>query len=122
VLDKTSGRESVFFKVLPLQRISRDVLLTDIFSYTRGLTKSTTRLETLLKVIVTPVVSPPFLSLYPNIELFPFDQDPPESFILNYVILIGDSSFSNFQKVSVPTAKVEPIGRTNYTTDVRSST
>ncbi|KAG6919330.1 hypothetical protein DXG01_006876 [Tephrocybe rancida] len=49
-------------------------------SYTRGLTKSTTRLEALLKVIVTPV-------------------DPPEGFILNYTLLIGDASFSNFQKI-----------------------
>lgn len=31
--------------------------LTGCVSYTRGLTKSTTRLEALLKVIVTPVVS-----------------------------------------------------------------
>jgi len=49
-------------------------------TYTRGLTKSTTRLETLLKVIVTPV-------------------DPPEGFILNYTLLIKDASFSNFQKI-----------------------
>jgi len=49
-------------------------------SYTRSLTKTTTRLEALLKVIVTPV-------------------DPPEGFILNYTLLIGDASFSNFQKV-----------------------
>ncbi|KDQ55816.1 hypothetical protein JAAARDRAFT_208588 [Jaapia argillacea MUCL 33604] len=49
-------------------------------SYARSVTKSTTRLETLLKVIVTPV-------------------DPPEGFILNYTLLIGDASFSNFQKV-----------------------
>lgn len=26
-------------------------------------------------------------------------QDPPEGFILNYTLLIGDDSFSNFQKV-----------------------
>ncbi|KAL4078288.1 Vps53-like protein [Scleroderma yunnanense] len=48
--------------------------------YVRSLTKIATRLETLLKVIVTPV-------------------DPPEGFILNYTLLIGDASFSNFQKV-----------------------
>jgi len=28
-------------------------------------------------------------------------QDPPEGFILNYTLLIGDASFSNFQKVRV---------------------
>ncbi|KAF8187487.1 Vps53-like protein [Pholiota molesta] len=49
-------------------------------SYTRSLTKTTTRLEALLKVIVTP-------------------EDPPEGFILNYTLLIGDASFSNFQKI-----------------------
>ncbi|KAF8625638.1 hypothetical protein AX15_005277 [Amanita polypyramis BW_CC] len=49
-------------------------------TYTRGLTKSTGRLEALLKVIVTPV-------------------DPPEGFILNYTLLIGDASFTNFQKI-----------------------
>ncbi|KIJ18544.1 hypothetical protein PAXINDRAFT_71265 [Paxillus involutus ATCC 200175] len=48
--------------------------------YTRSLTKITTRLEALLKVIVTPV-------------------DPSEGFILNYTLLIGDASFSNFQKI-----------------------
>ncbi|KAF8800212.1 hypothetical protein BYT27DRAFT_7200395 [Phlegmacium glaucopus] len=49
-------------------------------TYSRSLTKTTTRLEALLKVIVTPV-------------------DPPEGFILNYTLLIGDASFSNFQKI-----------------------
>lgn len=48
--------------------------------YTRSVTKSSQRLEALLKVIVTP-------------------QDPAEGFILNYTLLIGDASFSNFQKV-----------------------
>ncbi|KAF5383425.1 hypothetical protein D9757_006101 [Collybiopsis confluens] len=48
--------------------------------YNRSLSKSTGRLESLLKVIVTPV-------------------DPPEGFILNYTLLIGDASFSNFQKI-----------------------
>jgi hypothetical protein len=50
-------------------------------SYTRSLNKTTARLEALLKVIVTPV-------------------DPPEGFILNYTLLIGDESVNNFQKVS----------------------
>jgi len=61
-----------------LQKMPGESLLTA--SYTRGLTKSTTRLEALLKVIVTPV-------------------DPAEGFILNYTLLIGDASFSNFQKI-----------------------
>ncbi|KAF9050241.1 Vps53-like protein [Panaeolus papilionaceus] len=49
-------------------------------SYSRSLSKTTMRLEALLKVIVTPV-------------------DPPEGFILNYTLLIGDASFTNFQKI-----------------------
>jgi len=49
-------------------------------TYSRSLNKTATRLEALLKVIVTPV-------------------DPPEGFILNYTLLIGDASFSNFQKI-----------------------
>ncbi|KAI9456566.1 Vps53-like protein [Lactarius psammicola] len=48
--------------------------------YTRSVAKSTQRLEALLKVVVTP-------------------QDPAEGFILNYTLLIGDASFSNFQKI-----------------------
>ncbi|KAF9022041.1 hypothetical protein BDZ89DRAFT_1070968 [Hymenopellis radicata] len=61
-----------------LIKLPGEALLTT--SYTRGLSKSTARLESLLKVIVTPV-------------------DPPEGFILNYTLLIGDASFSNFQKI-----------------------
>ncbi len=30
-------------------------------------------------------------------------QDPAEGFILNYTLLIGDASFTNFQKVCVET-------------------
>src|SRR6267154_165873 len=30
-----------------------------------------------------------------------YTQDPAEGFILNYTLLIGDASFSNFQKVCV---------------------
>ncbi|KAJ7747224.1 Vps53-like protein [Mycena metata] len=84
-------------KSRPLKEIGAEQLLIDLqtvkacllkmpgeslttTTYTRGLTKSTTRLETLLKVIVTPV-------------------DPPEGFILNYTLLIKDASFSNFQKI-----------------------
>jgi len=61
-----------------LLKLPGDNLATS--SYTRSLNKSTGRLEALLKVIVTPV-------------------DPPDGFILNYTLLIGDASFSNFQKI-----------------------
>ncbi|PFH49037.1 hypothetical protein AMATHDRAFT_64066 [Amanita thiersii Skay4041] len=61
-----------------LAKMPGEALLTA--TYTRGLTKSAGRLEALLKVIVTPV-------------------DPPEGFILNYTLLIGDASFTNFQKI-----------------------
>ncbi|EMD37699.1 hypothetical protein CERSUDRAFT_136451 [Gelatoporia subvermispora B] len=49
-------------------------------NYVRSVTKQTGRLEALLKVIVTPI-------------------DPVEGFVLNYTLLIGDASFSNFQKI-----------------------
>jgi len=49
-------------------------------SYTKTVNNNTQQLESLLKVIVTPA-------------------DPPEGFILNYTLLIGDDSFSNFQKI-----------------------
>ncbi|KII92548.1 hypothetical protein PLICRDRAFT_37313 [Plicaturopsis crispa FD-325 SS-3] len=61
-----------------LLRLPGEALSTT--SYTRGVDKNIARLEALLKVIVTPV-------------------DPPEGFILNYTLLIGDLSFSNFQKI-----------------------
>ncbi|KAF5348642.1 hypothetical protein D9758_006764 [Tetrapyrgos nigripes] len=61
-----------------LSKMPGDLVTTN---YTRNMSKSTGRLESLLKVIVTPV-------------------DPPEGFILNYTLLIGDASFSNFQKVN----------------------
>ncbi|KZT10830.1 uncharacterized protein LAESUDRAFT_755492 [Laetiporus sulphureus 93-53] len=61
-----------------LLRIPGDSLITS--NYTRSVTKHTTRLEALLKVIVTPL-------------------DPVDGFILNYTLLIGDASFTNFQKI-----------------------
>ncbi|KAI0645796.1 Vps53-like protein [Trametes meyenii] len=61
-----------------LLKVPGDALITS--NYTKSVTKHTTRLEALLKVIVTPV-------------------DPPEGFILNYTLVIGDASFSNFQKI-----------------------
>ncbi|KAH7107994.1 Vps53-like protein [Auriculariales sp. MPI-PUGE-AT-0066] len=48
--------------------------------FSRGITKSTSSIENLLKVVMAPV-------------------DPAEGFIQNYLVLIGDSSFANFQKV-----------------------
>ncbi|KAL4251433.1 VPS53 family protein [Abortiporus biennis] len=84
-------------KSKPLMEIGAEQLLIDLSAlktsllklpgeelstsnYTRNVTKNTTKLETLLKVIVTPV-------------------DPAEGFVLNYTLLIGDASFSNFQKI-----------------------
>ncbi|KAI0688173.1 Vps53-like protein [Cytidiella melzeri] len=49
-------------------------------SYTRSVNNQTQRLEKLLKVIVTPA-------------------NPADVFILSYTAMIGDLSFSNFQKV-----------------------
>jgi hypothetical protein len=74
-------------------------------SYTRSVTRGTQRLEALLKVIVTPQVR--YLSKKKIrgrtclILILRRVQDPPEGFILNYTLLIGDASFSNFQKVRV---------------------
>ncbi|OJT15430.1 Vacuolar protein sorting-associated protein 53 -like protein [Trametes pubescens] len=61
-----------------LLKVPGEALVTS--NYTKSMTKHTTRLEALLKVIVTPV-------------------DPTEGFILNYTLVIGDASFSNFQKI-----------------------
>ncbi|KAG8859608.1 Vacuolar protein sorting-associated protein 53 [Serendipita sp. 411] len=49
-------------------------------TYTKAITKQAVQVETILKVVSAPV-------------------DPQEPFIMNYIILIGDSSFSNFQKI-----------------------
>jgi len=61
--------------------------------YAKAVNKSTQQLESLLKVIVTPV-------------------DPPEGFILNYTLLIGDDAYYNFQKILdlKGTSKVEQGG------------
>ncbi|KAH9935765.1 Vps53-like protein [Fomitopsis serialis] len=86
-------------KSRPLKEIGAEQLLIDLqalktallripgedlstTNYTRSVTKLTTRLEALLKVVVTPT-------------------DPAEGFILNYTLLIGDSSFTNFQKALI---------------------
>jgi len=101
-LDKASSLlltrfTNALVKSRPLREIGAEQLLIDLgvfkscllklpgeslaaSSYTRSLTKITTRLEALLKVIITPV-------------------DPAEGFILNYTLVIGDASFSNFQKI-----------------------
>ncbi|KAK7045611.1 Vacuolar protein sorting-associated protein 53 [Paramarasmius palmivorus] len=78
-----------------LLKLPGESLITN--SYTRSLTKSASRLESLLKVIVTPVVSI-FYDLGWQDDS-PESQDPAEGFILNYTLLIGDASFSNFQKI-----------------------
>ncbi|CCL98710.1 uncharacterized protein FIBRA_00714 [Fibroporia radiculosa] len=101
-LDKASSAVFAKFtnslvKSRPLKEIGAEQLLIDLqalkvallkipgealttTNYTRTVAKHTTRLEALLKVIVTPV-------------------DPAEGFILNYTLLIGDASFTNFQKI-----------------------
>jgi vacuolar protein sorting-associated protein 53 len=68
-------------------------------SYTRGLLQTTARLEALLKVIVTPDASAHLDATSFECSIKFIVQDPPEGFILNYTLLIGDASFSNFQKV-----------------------
>jgi len=49
-------------------------------TYIKMVTNSTTHLETILKIVLAPV-------------------EPHDAFIHNYILLIGDSSFSNFQKI-----------------------
>jgi len=79
---KENGAEQLLIDLSALKssllKLPGEVLMTP--GYTRSVTRSTQRLEALLKVIVTP-------------------QDPAEGFILNYTLLIGDASFSNFQKI-----------------------
>ncbi|KIJ51343.1 hypothetical protein M422DRAFT_157993 [Sphaerobolus stellatus SS14] len=78
---KETGAEQV---LLDLQGLKSCLLKIPGSQATEGssksVTKSTTRLETLLKLIIAPV-------------------DPAEGFVQNYMLLVGDSSFSNFQKV-----------------------
>jgi len=79
---KGKGAEQLLIDLSALKscllKLPGEGLLTP--SYTRSIIRSTQRLEALLKVIVTP-------------------QDPAEGFILNYTLLIGDASYSNFQKI-----------------------
>lgn len=101
-LDKATGLlfakfTNALVRSRPLKEIGAEQLLIDLGvlkacllrvpgeanvtpNYTRAITKNTQRLEALLKVIVTPM-------------------DPPEGFILNYTLLIGDQSVTNFQKI-----------------------
>jgi len=79
---KETGAEQLLIDLSALKtallRIPGESLSTQ--NYTRSIQKHTARLEALLKVIVTP-------------------SDPAEGFILNYTLLIGDASFTNFQKI-----------------------
>ncbi|GAB1521607.1 Vacuolar protein sorting-associated protein 53 [Rhizoctonia solani] len=81
---RTGALEKCLFRVTLTNVTAPDVIPGSGAStesmYARNVTKNISRLETLLKVIITPV-------------------DPPDAFVLNYILLIGDSSFSNFQKV-----------------------
>jgi hypothetical protein len=63
--------------------------------YTKYVTKNTGQLETMLKVILAPDVSRAMSVSRGRSDV----QDPPEGFVQNYCLLIGDRSFNNFQKV-----------------------
>lgn len=52
----------------------------------------------MLKVILAPDVSVSYAGAL--FEANASTQDPPEGFVQNYCLLIGDRSFSNLQKVS----------------------
>ncbi|KAA1101717.1 Vacuolar protein sorting-associated protein 53, variant 2 [Puccinia graminis f. sp. tritici] len=64
--------------LLLLPRLEPDTPVTS--SYTRYLTKSIGKLDTLLKVIMSPV-------------------EPPDEFVKHYLLLVPCQSFSDFQKV-----------------------
>ena len=66
-------------------------------SYAKGISKSIAGLETLLKVIIAPTVRICFSVT--KLLIFTPRQSPPEAFVANYTLLVGDSSFANFQKV-----------------------
>jgi hypothetical protein len=53
----------------------------------------------MLKVILAPDVSSSHSTTITCRKTGADDQDPPEGFVQNYCLLIGDRSFSNFQKV-----------------------
>ncbi|KAJ9124236.1 hypothetical protein QFC22_001035 [Naganishia vaughanmartiniae] len=86
-------------KSRPLRKIGAEQILLDIqavkaclldllegtaekanATYTKLVLKNTGQLETMLKVVLAP-------------------DDPPEGFVQNYCLLIGDKSFNNFQKI-----------------------
>lgn len=86
-------------KSRPLKKIGAEQILLDIqavkaclldllegsaekanATYTKLVLKTTGQLETMLKVVLAP-------------------DDPPEGFVQNYCLLIGDKSFNNFQKI-----------------------
>jgi hypothetical protein len=62
----------------PLPRLEPDAAVPA--SYTRYVTKSIGKLDTLLKVIMSP-------------------DEPPEEFVKHYLLLVPCQSFSDFQKV-----------------------
>ncbi|KAJ9126768.1 hypothetical protein QFC24_001799 [Naganishia onofrii] len=91
-------------KSRPLKKIGAEQILLDIqavkaclldllegsaekanATYTKLVLKTTGQLETMLKVVLAP-----------DANSF---QDPPEGFVQNYCLLIGDKSFNNFQKI-----------------------
>ncbi|WVQ72512.1 hypothetical protein IAR50_002069 [Cryptococcus sp. DSM 104548] len=86
-------------KSAPLKKIGAEQILLDVQAvkaclldlpephpensstiYTKYVTKNTGQLETMLKVVLAP-------------------DEVPEGFVQNYCLLIGDRSFSNFQKI-----------------------
>ncbi|KIY53086.1 hypothetical protein FISHEDRAFT_33844 [Fistulina hepatica ATCC 64428] len=79
---KEAGAEQLLLDLQTIKgrmlKLPGEALVTT--GYSRSVNKMSARLDTLLKVIVTPV-------------------DPADQFILNYTVLIGDDNFSNFQKV-----------------------
>jgi hypothetical protein len=54
----------------------------------------------MLKVVLAPDVSRAVDVYRARRELTWMSQEPPEGFVQNYCLLIGDRAFTNFQKVS----------------------
>lgn len=69
------------------------------FSYAKSVAKNTTRLETLLKMVHSPVVCGLSGSQPTSAYRCDPQQEPPDAFVNNYTLLVGDSSFANFQKI-----------------------
>lgn len=60
---------------------------------------SASHLEKLFKILDVPVVGTKIVTLKIFVFASAQSQDPPDEFIQNYTLLVGDLSFSNFQKV-----------------------